>query len=97
MAEGRGGVAKKFLDHTTPSARTNVASRLFLIVQLPLLLLRRGVPGTHTPPWFALKPRYFSSGSIDMIPRRGMPTSAPAREDSFQRRTSATSLPDSFC
>ena len=30
MAEGRGGVIKKFLDHTTPSARTNEASRLFL-------------------------------------------------------------------
>ena len=30
MAEGRGGVVKKFLDHTTPSARTNEASRLFL-------------------------------------------------------------------
>ena len=41
MAEGRGGVVKKFLDHTTPSARTNVASRLFLIVPPPLLLLRR--------------------------------------------------------
>ena len=26
---GRGGVDKKFLDHTTPSARTNEASRLF--------------------------------------------------------------------
>jgi hypothetical protein len=39
---GRGGVVKKFLDHTTPSARTNEASRLFLIVQPPLLLLRRG-------------------------------------------------------
>ena len=42
MAEGRGGVVKKFLDHTTPSARTYEASRLFLIVQPPLLLLRRG-------------------------------------------------------
>ena len=42
VAEGRGGVVKKFLDHTTPSARTNEASRLFLIVQPPLLLLRRG-------------------------------------------------------
>ncbi len=42
MAEGRGGVVKKFLDHTTPSARTNEASRLFLIVQPPVLLLRRG-------------------------------------------------------
>ena len=30
VAEGRGGVIKKFLDHTTPSARTNEASRLFL-------------------------------------------------------------------
>ena len=40
---GRGGVIKKFLDHTTPSARTNEASRLFLIVQPPLLLLRGGV------------------------------------------------------
>ena len=30
MAEGRGGVVRKFLDHTTPSARTNEASRLFL-------------------------------------------------------------------
>ena len=30
MAEGRGGVIKKFLDPTTPSARTNEASRLFL-------------------------------------------------------------------
>ena len=30
MAEGRGGVAKKFLGHTTPSARANVASRLSL-------------------------------------------------------------------
>ena len=40
---GRGGVVKKFLDHTTPSARTNEASRLFLIVQPPLLLpMRRG-------------------------------------------------------
>jgi hypothetical protein len=29
VAEGRGGVVKKFLDHTTPSARTNEASRLF--------------------------------------------------------------------
>ncbi len=37
-----GGVVKKFLDHTTPSARTNEAARLFLIVQPPLLLLRRG-------------------------------------------------------
>jgi len=36
VAEGRGGVVKKFLDHTTPSARTNEASRLFLIVQPPL-------------------------------------------------------------
>jgi hypothetical protein len=30
VAEGRGGVAKKFLGHTTPSARANVASRLSL-------------------------------------------------------------------
>ena len=30
MAEGRVGVVKKFLDHTTPSARTDEASRLFL-------------------------------------------------------------------
>jgi len=30
VAEGRGGVVKKFLDHTTPSARTDEASRLFL-------------------------------------------------------------------
>ena len=44
MAEGRGGVVGEFLDHTTPSARTNEASRLFLIVQPPLLLLRRGAP-----------------------------------------------------
>ena len=29
VAEGRGGVVKKFLDDTTPSARTNEASRLF--------------------------------------------------------------------
>ena len=29
-------------NHTTPSARANEASRLFLIVQPPLLLLRRG-------------------------------------------------------
>ena len=36
-------MVKKFLDHTTPSARANVASRLFLIAQPPLLLLRRGV------------------------------------------------------
>ena len=43
MAEGRGGVVKKFLDHTTPSARTNEASRLLLNVQPPLLLLRRGL------------------------------------------------------
>ena len=42
MAEGRGVLVRKFLDHTTPSARTNEASRLFLIVQPPLLLLRRG-------------------------------------------------------
>jgi len=35
-------VVKRFLDHTTPSARTDEASRLFLIVQPPLLLLRRG-------------------------------------------------------
>ena len=42
VAEGRGGVVRKFLDHTTPSARTNEASRLFLIVQPPLLRLRRG-------------------------------------------------------
>ena len=27
---GRGGVVKKFLDHTTPSARNNEPSRLFL-------------------------------------------------------------------
>ena len=40
-AEGRGGVVKKFLDHTTPSARTNEASRFLLIVQPPLLC--RGV------------------------------------------------------
>ena len=63
---GRGGVVKKFLDHTTPSARTNDASRLLLIVQPPLLRLRRGFvktdlnshqsPGTLTPSWFALKP-----------------------------------------
>ena len=30
MAEGRGGVVKKFLGHTTPSARANAASRLSL-------------------------------------------------------------------
>src|SRR4030095_3074297 len=42
VAEDRGGVVRKFLDHTTPSTRTNEASRLFLIVQPPLLLLRRG-------------------------------------------------------
>jgi hypothetical protein len=33
VAEGRGGVVKKFLDHTTPSARTNEASRLFGIAR----------------------------------------------------------------
>ena len=37
---GRGGVVKKFLDHTTPSARTNEASRLFLIVQPPLIVFK---------------------------------------------------------
>ena len=30
VAEGRGGVVKKFPGHTTPSARTNDASRLLL-------------------------------------------------------------------
>jgi len=42
VAEGRGGVVRRFPDHTTPSARTNEASRLFFIVQPPLLLLSRG-------------------------------------------------------
>ena len=43
MAEGRGGVVEN--SWTTPPrlARTNEASRLFLLVQPPLLLLRRGV------------------------------------------------------
>jgi hypothetical protein len=49
-----GGVVKKFLDHTTPSARTNEASRLFLIVQPPLLLLRRGVRFNHREPVLGL-------------------------------------------
>ena len=43
--DGANGVVsvKSFLDHTTPSARTNEASRfLSLVVQPPLLLLRRG-------------------------------------------------------
>jgi hypothetical protein len=40
VAEGRGGVVKKFLDHTTPSARTDEASRLFL--DRAATLLRRG-------------------------------------------------------
>ena len=44
---GRGGVVKKFLDHTTPSARAYEASRLFLIVQPPLLLLRRGASNPY--------------------------------------------------
>ena len=65
---GRGGVVKKFLDHTTPSARTNEASRLFLIVRptlMALLLLRRGVrPGTHILSWFALKPHLKTTTSI---------------------------------
>ena len=41
--ERTGWCGQEFLDHTTPSARTNEASRLLLIVQPPLLLLRRGV------------------------------------------------------
>ena len=45
LMERTGWCGKKFLDHTTPSARTNEASRLFLIVQPPLLLLRRGAAG----------------------------------------------------
>ena len=32
MAEGRGGVVKKFLDHTTPSAPSEEASRYFSCV-----------------------------------------------------------------
>ena len=32
MAEGRGGVVRKFLDHTTPSAPSKEASRLLLDV-----------------------------------------------------------------
>ena len=42
LMEQTGWCGKEFLDHTTPSARTNEASRFFLIVQPPLLLLRRG-------------------------------------------------------
>jgi hypothetical protein len=41
VAEGRGGVVKKFLDHTTPSARTDELRDFFLIVQPPFLLLLR--------------------------------------------------------
>ncbi len=41
LLERTGWCGKKFLDHTTPSARAEVASRLLLIVQPPLLLLRR--------------------------------------------------------
>jgi len=57
-SDGADGVvwSRKFLDHTTPSARANEASRLFFVAQPPLLLLRRGLPGTRTPSWFALKP-----------------------------------------
>src|SRR4030095_14124119 len=43
---GRGGVAKKFLDHITPSARTNEASRLFL--PPPLTAEEGSSPGTRT-------------------------------------------------
>jgi hypothetical protein len=54
VAEGRGGVVQEFLDHTTPSARANEASRLFLFVQPPLLLLRRGVPAPNAFGHFAV-------------------------------------------
>ena len=52
MAEGRGGVVKKFLGHTTPSARANVASRFFLIAHPTLLLLEEGspIPATFSRP-----------------------------------------------
>jgi len=43
LMERTGWWGQEILNHTTPSARTNEASRLFLIVQPPLLLLRRGV------------------------------------------------------
>jgi hypothetical protein len=58
---GRGGVIKKLLDHTTPSARTNEASRLFLIVQPPLLLLREGT---------LLHPRPLNEGLLRRLVRR---------------------------
>ena len=48
-------MVKKFLDHTTPLHELMRLRDFFLIVQPPLLLLRRGVPGTRTPSWFALK------------------------------------------
>ena len=50
MAEGRGGVVKKFLDHTTPSARANVASRLSLCRASTPPPAEEGSLG-HSPPF----------------------------------------------
>ena len=73
MAEGRGGVVKKFLDHTTPSARTNEASRLFLIVQPPLLLLRRGADCCN----FQRAPAIYTANPLSQVPRLATQLSWP--------------------
>ena len=44
-----GWCGQEIPDHTTPSARAEVASRLLLIVQPPLLLLRRGASNLSIP------------------------------------------------
>ena len=92
---GRGGVVKKFLDHITPSARANVASRFFLIAHPPLfllgLLLNPGLmseqpfraAGLHAggvkESWRNARRRRARSGSAAAPARRGVPLSVPVQ------------------
>ena len=83
MAEGRGGVVQEFLDHTTPSARINEASRFFLIVQPPLLLLRRGADCRN----FQTAPAILDSNAGSFVPDWTAPEGDPDNNGMRQGRS----------
>ena len=69
MAEGRGGVVKKFLGHTTRLRELLWLRGFLLLAHLPLLLLRRGADcgNLQSAPQFG--PFCLAGGAVALLPR----------------------------
>ena len=86
---GRGG--GQILDHTTPSARTNAASRPFLMVQPPLLLLRRGAD-----PAMSLFPSPVQTAGFDTSTKSKVACSDPSPAFSTFMSSDSSKIPSSW-